>query len=285
MRMMMISDHADQLAEIGSKEAGGQNIYVYNVAKFLSEVGYSIDVYTRWDQKSKKEVVQVNPRWRVIRVAAGPKSYVPRDNCLPLTDEFRDNIIKRIRQEKIKYDVIHANYWMAGLIGMALHFRYSIPLVYVYHSIGHVRLNVMRQYNQTADYVFYRQRLAAEKTIAHVATGIIATSPVEKQIIKQYFGVDGDKVTVIPIGVDRSVFKAIPTAQARQQLQWDITSKIAVYVGRLEWRKGIGTLVQACASVVKTFPTAPLYIIGGAKNKSTVDQEVNEEQRLQFIAE
>ena len=93
MRMMMISDHADPLAEIGSKEAGGQNIYVYNVAKFLSEAGYSIDVYTRWDQKSKKEVVQVNPRWRVIRVAAGPKSYVPRDNCLPLTDEFRDNII------------------------------------------------------------------------------------------------------------------------------------------------------------------------------------------------
>lgn len=285
MRIMMISDHADPLAEIGSKEAGGQNIYVYNVAKFLCDLGHQVDVYTRWDQKSKKELVQVNPRWRVIRVAAGPKSYVPRDSCLPLTDEFRDNIIKRIRLEKIKYDLIHANYWMAGLIGMALHFRYSIPLVYVYHSIGQVRLNVMRQYNQTADYVFYQQRLAAEKTIAHVATGIIATSPVEKQIIKQYFEVDGEKITVIPIGVDRSIFPPIPTVQARQQLQWDITSKIAVYVGRIEWRKGIGTLVQALANVIKSFPSIQLYIIGGGKTKATVDQELNEQQRLQFIAE
>lgn len=285
MRIMMISDHADPLAEIGSKEAGGQNIYVYNVAKILSEAGHNVDVYTRWDQKSKKEIVQVNPRWRVIRVTAGPKSYVPRDSCLPLTDEFRTNISKRIRQEKIKYDLIHANYWMAGLIGMALHFQYSIPMVYVYHSIGQVRLNVMRQYNQTADYVFYRQRLAAEKTIAHVATSIIATSPVEKQMIKQYFGVDGEKIVVIPIGIDRSMFYPLPTAQARQQLEWDITNKIAVFVGRLEWRKGIGTLVQAFAAVIKIFPSAQLYIIGGSKVKSTVDQELNEQQRLQFIAE
>ncbi len=285
MRIAMISDHADPLAEIGSKEAGGQNIYVYYVAKFLSELGHQVDVYTRWDQKNKKEVVQVNPQWRVIRVQAGPKSYVPRDSCLPLTDEFRDNIIKRIRQEKIKYDLIHANYWMAGLIGMALHYQYGIPLVYVYHSIGQVRLNVMRQYNQLADYVFYRQRLAAEKTIAHVATGIIATSPVEKQIIKQYFEVDSEKITVIPIGIDRTIFFPLTTQQARQQLQWDITNKVVVFVGRLEWRKGIGTLVQAFANVIKAFPSAQLYIIGGAKTKLAVDQELNEQQRLQFIAE
>lgn len=285
MRIMMISDHADPLAEIGSKEAGGQNIYVYNVAKFLSEAGHDVDVYTRWDQKSKKEIVQLNPHWRVIRVQAGAKTYIPRDSCLPLIDEFRDNIIRQIRQEKLTYHLIHANYWMAGLIGMALHYRYAIPLVYVYHSIGQVRLNIMRQYNQMADYIFFRQRLAAEKTIAHVANGIIATSPVEKQAIKQYFEIDSEKITVIPIGIDPAVFSPVPTAQARQILQWDITSKIILYVGRLEWRKGIGTLVQAFPSVLKAFPSAQLYIIGGTKSKTGVDPEVNETQRLQFIAE
>lgn len=36
MRILLISDHADPLAEIGSKEAGGQNIYVYYLAKLLN---------------------------------------------------------------------------------------------------------------------------------------------------------------------------------------------------------------------------------------------------------
>jgi len=60
MRILLISDHADPLAEIGSKEAGGQNIYVFYLAKFLCRLGILVDVYTRWDRKNKKEIVKFN---------------------------------------------------------------------------------------------------------------------------------------------------------------------------------------------------------------------------------
>ncbi len=49
MHVLMISDHADPLATIGSKESGGQNVYVMNIARRLAAQGHYVDVYTRWD--------------------------------------------------------------------------------------------------------------------------------------------------------------------------------------------------------------------------------------------
>lgn len=45
MKILMIYDHADPLSEIGSKEAGGQNIYVYSLARYLAKLGHCVDIY------------------------------------------------------------------------------------------------------------------------------------------------------------------------------------------------------------------------------------------------
>ena len=52
MRILIISDHSDPLAKIGSKEAGGQNVYLYYLGKTLGQAGVKVDVFTRWDQRN-----------------------------------------------------------------------------------------------------------------------------------------------------------------------------------------------------------------------------------------
>lgn len=71
-RIALISEHASPLGVIGGVDAGGQNIYVANVAKQLAERGLDVDVYTRCDNAHLPEVVQISPRMRVIHVPAGP---------------------------------------------------------------------------------------------------------------------------------------------------------------------------------------------------------------------
>ena len=264
MRILLISDHADPLAEIGSKEAGGQNIYVFYLAKFLCRLGIFVDVYTRWDRRNKKEIIKLNGHLRVIRVKAGSKKYMPRDNFIGVVDEFAKNVAKRIKTEKIEYDIIHTNYWYSGIIGLKIAQFIEKPLVHVYHSIGKVRFESLKNLKlQESDSDFFKRRMIAEKEIAQKASGIIATSPVEKTIIKNLFGIREEKIKTIPIGVDIKIFKPIKTGKARRLLGINDKKKIILYVGRIEWRKGIGTLIYAFKEVIKRYPSAKLYIVGG----------------------
>ena len=276
----MISDHADPLAEIGSKEAGGQNIYVLYLAKFLCRIGIYVDVYTRWDRKNKKEVVKMNNFVRIIRVKAGPKRHIPRDDFLNVVDEFSDNVIKRIYKENQKYDIIHSNYWYSGIIGLKIAKIIKLPMVHVYHSIGKVRFDTLKNFKlHEGDNVFFQKRIEIEKKIAHDSTAIVSTSPVEKGILKKIFDIPGDKIKVIPIGVDTDVFRPIKRKSKKHN-----NGKYILYVGRIEWRKGLGTLIYAFREILSDYPGMKLKIIGGGKSSTAKKLEEAEGDRLKKIA-
>lgn len=280
MRILMISDHADPLAEIGSKEAGGQNIYIYYLAKFLGRLGIFVDVFTRWDRKNKKEIIAINSHVRVIRVKAGPKKYMPRDNFLRVTKEFLDNALKIIQKENLKYDIIHSNYWYSGVIGLKISKILKIPIVHVYHSIGKIRFETLKKFKlQKSDYDLFQKRIATENEIAWKTDAIVATSPVEKDIIKKIFGVPSEKIKPIAIGVDTNIFRPVRTKKYKNN-----NERIILYVGRIEWRKGIGTLLYAFKEVLLKYPNAKLQIVGGGRSQGTKKLEKDECSRLKKIA-
>ena len=49
MRIALVSEHASPLAVAGGVDAGGQNIYVANIAKEFARMGHAVDVFTRRD--------------------------------------------------------------------------------------------------------------------------------------------------------------------------------------------------------------------------------------------
>lgn len=281
MRILMISDHSDPLVPLGSKEAGGQNAYVYYLSRFLGRLGVDIDIYTRWNQANKRPVVQVSDHVRVIRIAAGPKEFLPKEKFLNVIDEFTKNIYNTVKLNHLRYDIIHTNYWYSGLAGLRLSQLLNLrPLVHVYHSIGKVRLDVLKHFPlQQSDKAFLRKRLAAEELIATKSQGIIATSPVEKRLVQKFYHVK-DKIKVIPIGVDQTIFYPVDYTRTRKQLAWPMNQHIILYVGRLDWRKGIDTLLHALYAIVKVRPEYHLYIIGG-EQATQASLHVGEQHRLQ----
>ena len=79
----LISEHASPLATAGGIDAGGQNIYVAQIARELGRLGYSVDVFTRRDSDRLPEMVDYAPNVRVINVPAGPAKY-RRQHNLPV---------------------------------------------------------------------------------------------------------------------------------------------------------------------------------------------------------
>lgn len=277
----MISDHADPLAKVGSKESGGQNIYVMNTASLLVRQGHKVDVYTRWDARSKQEVVQVRPGLRIIRVSAGPRGYMPRDSFLNIVGDFAARIKERMLAEEIQYDVVFSHYWFSGVIGLDIAKEYGIPQTHVYHSIGQIKYETLKKVHpEEVDDDLFRTRNAWEKRIAQECTSIITTSPVEQDDIVRVFGIPRKKTICIPVGVDTQLFKPRSQKWCRQKLKLVLDKPIVVYVGRLEWRKGIATLIRA----LNTLADAELYIIGGGSSKYTRTLDAAERERLQGIA-
>jgi len=280
LRILIISDHADPLAKIGSKEAGGQNVYVANIAALLAKLGHGVDVYTRWDSASKREVVQPAPHFRVIRVKAGPKKYIPRDTFLSVVDEFVDNVKQRIAQEHIGYDIVFSHYWFSGVAGLRLARYYGIPQTHIYHSIGQIRRSALEQFSPGGvDKEFFAIRASWEQRIARQSRSLIATSPMERDNIVRLFGVERDKIAVIPIGVDTEVFRPYRTTQLRHRLAGH-KRPIVLYVGRLEWAKGVSTLIKAMKKIVTMRPGAQLWVIGGGDTRGTQQLDLAERRRL-----
>jgi dienelactone hydrolase len=77
-RVALISEHASPLAAPGGVDAGGQNVYVGQIARRLAQTGYAVDVFTRRDDPRLAEVTAWLDGVRIIHVPAGPPRRLPK---------------------------------------------------------------------------------------------------------------------------------------------------------------------------------------------------------------
>ena len=137
LRIALISEHASPLACIGGADAGGQNIYVDHVARNLAARGHRVDVFTRRDDADAPAEVALAPRARVIHVPAGPARFIPKEAMFDHMPEFA-RATERIASHAA-YDVVHANFFMSGMVARHLQRRLGLPFVMTFHALGLVR--------------------------------------------------------------------------------------------------------------------------------------------------
>ncbi|MCL6432666.1 MAG: glycosyltransferase family 1 protein [Leptolyngbyaceae cyanobacterium HOT.MB2.61] len=284
----LISDHGDPAAEIGKEEAGGQNVYVRRVGEALAKLGWQVDMFTRKTRLEDPAIVQHSPHCRTIRLVAGPQEFIPRDQLFDYMPEFVESFRKFQSKEGANYPLVHTNYWMSAWVGLQLKEQSNIQLVHTYHSLGAIKYQTMNVRPAIAD-----TRLAIEKQILEQANCVVATSPQEEEALRTLVSQQG-QIEIIPCGTDIENFHTIPKAEARAKLGFKLNEEIVLYVGRFDPRKGIETLVRACAQLkarseqlnqgslqsngfhtaaVNPHPSLRLVIVGGSDPDLTDGQE------------
>lgn len=238
-RIALISVHGDPAIEIGKEEAGGQNVYVRQVGEALSRLGWQVDMFSRKVSVDQEDIVQHNSRCRTIRLTAGPVEFVPRDNGFKYLPEFVEQLLEFQKQNSIKYELVHTNYWLSSWVGLQLKQIQGSKQVHTYHSLGIVKYNTIENIPLVAS-----QRLAVEKEVLETAERIVATSPQEKQHMRTLVSHQGN-IDIIPCGTDIRHFGSVDRQAAREALGIDPQAKVVLYVGRFDPRKGIETLVRA----------------------------------------
>jgi D-inositol-3-phosphate glycosyltransferase len=273
-----ISDHASPLADLGGVDTGGQNVYVGQLCRFLANQGYRIDLYTRWENPAQPQVVNWLPNVRVIHVKAGLVDIRPKEELLPLMDEFRENMLAFIRQEKLNYELIHAHFFMSALVAAQIKQLLGVPYTVTFHALGHIR-----QIHQGSNDKFPPERIAIEKDVARQADRIIAECPQDRDDLIRYYDVPADKITIIPCGYSEDEFYPVEKKEARKKLNLHPDEAVLLQLGRMVPRKGVDNVVKAVGKLKTSGKKVKLVIVGGECDEP--DPARNPElARLQNIA-
>jgi phosphoheptose isomerase len=257
-RVALISEHASPLAMLGGVDAGGQNVYVDQIARHLSARGWLVDVLTRRDAEDLPEVVPLADGGRVVHIDAGPPEPLPKEQLLPFMPRFAENVLAFCRRERRPYDLMHANFFMSGLVAAEVKRTLGTPFVITFHALGKVR----RLHQGTAD-GFPDARFGIEERVAREADRIIAECPQDEDDLVRLYGADPAKVRIVPCGFDHDELWPVPKAEARERLGLDRDERVVLQLGRMVPRKGVEDVIRGFGKLAERGVDAHLLVVGG----------------------
>jgi D-inositol-3-phosphate glycosyltransferase len=254
--------HTSPLAQPGTGDGGGMNVYVKELATALSRAGVACDVYTRADD-DVPAIVDVEPGFRLHHIAAGPLAPVPRHELPELVDAFTDGVLARM-QTGHPAEAIHANYWLSGVAGHRIKHALDLPLVSTFHTLDRVKAQI----DVSDDGVLRSQ---SEAAVIGCSDAIVANCDDEVRQLVHLYGADATRIEVVPLGVDHAFFGPNPTRladgrvnrrQARRAIGFDEDSPMLLFVGRIQPLKNADVAICTLASL-DAHPDAHLVIVGG----------------------
>lgn len=226
----------------------------------LSKMGHQVFIFSQ----SANDYVDSEPY--VFRY---PSIELPIHNHFPIAIPISPFINKLL--PSLKLDVIHAHHpFLLGQIAANKAEDLNIPLVFTFHT----------RYRDYSHYLSLNQNLV--KDAIHNWLGnymekcqhIIVPSQSIKDLVENMYGIKS-QVSVIPTGIDLSVFENLNRESVRREYKWQ-DDTILISVGRLAKEKNFQTLIRACAIVFKVIPNTRLVIIGEGEERRFIENLIYE---------
>jgi D-inositol-3-phosphate glycosyltransferase len=259
-RVALLCLHSSPLAPLGSTDAGGMNLYVHLLAKKLGAGGVLVDVFTRRTGKRAPEIVQLGEGARLIHVLGGQPARLPK-RLLPFhLHEMVDGIRCFADREKIRYDVFHSHYWLSGLAAIQLRTDPCVPIVHMFHTLSRVKEIHVGEVDPRDTSI----RVDGERACLGVADAVVGATAGELDYLEKLYHSSPRSFSVIPPGVDISVFRPIGKEESRRTLSIG-EGTIILFVGRPDRIKGFHVLLQAVSDIRQTLGTdVKLLVVGAA---------------------
>lgn len=249
-RVAVLSLHTSPLAQPGTGDGGGMNVYVRELVSALAQAGVHCRVYVRRWADDQPKTVTVEPGFEVVHVPAGPVD-LPKEALSAHVEEFADWVAEDIAE--FGADVIHANYWLSGVAGLLLKQRLQLPLVTTFHTLARVKA--------ISGDPEPEKRAEAEARVMGCADTILANCTPESDQLIEFYDADPDRIEIVPPGVDHAFFSPGHQAGARWALGTD-DSPLLLFVGRIQPLKGLDVAISALARAERD--DARLWVVGGA---------------------
>src|SRR5712692_4367245 len=136
----MLSVHTSPLDTPGrTRDAGGMNVYIHELARELGHSQVTTDIFTRRTSEYQPYIVQLNPHVRVIHIQAGPAAPIHKHDLYSYLPAFTQRIDEFRFSERQHYDILHSHYWLSGVAAMQLAQRWDVPHVTMFHTLAYLK--------------------------------------------------------------------------------------------------------------------------------------------------
>src|SRR6202453_1684172 len=221
-RLAVLSLHTSPLAQPGTGDGGGMNVYVRELTSSLARSDVACDGFTRAWSPALPAVVDEFTAAVLERMAAAPQA------------------------GELPYTSVHANYWLSGLSGHVIKHELNLPLVCTFHTLDRVKAETMPE-EVEAD--MPHRRAEAEATIIDCSDAVLASCTVEAEQIASLYGADPDRIRIVPLGVDHAFFGPGHRPQARRALGLPLDGRLLLFVGRIQPLKRADVAIETLAEL------------------------------------
>ena len=240
---------------------GGLSRHVYELSRHLAQEGHDVTVYTRGHPDAPDE--EVVEGVRLARVQGYPP---PLDDLIPWTLTFNIALIHRAMDELAagRADVLHAHDWLVAYASTVLADLCSLPLVATIHATERGR---------------HRGRLPGprqtfvhevERWLVSQAERVITCSAFMRDQVASSLGADEQRLDLIPNEVDLKPFSDTEKDEGRSE------RPTILFAGRLEYEKGVQTLLEAMPEIAARMPEARLLLAGNGTYRPELERLTGE---------
>ncbi len=192
-RVAMVTVHTSPLAQPGTGDAGGMNVYVVEVARQLARLGTAVDLFTRTTSAAQPDVVEVEPGVVVRHVAAGPYEGLSKEDLPGQLCAFAAGMMRvAAHAPPGYYDLVHSHYWLSGQVGWLAADRWGVPLVHTMHTMARVK----NLHLADGDEPEPRGREIGEAQVVEAADRLVANTEREAAELVELYGADPERVAV-----------------------------------------------------------------------------------------
>ncbi|RZT18140.1 D-inositol-3-phosphate glycosyltransferase [Mycobacterium sp. BK558] len=255
-RVAVLSVHTSPLAQPGTGDAGGMNVYVLQTALELAQRGVEVEIFTRATSSTDPAVVRVAPGVLVRNVVAGPFEGLDKNDLPTQLCAFTAGVLRaEATHEPGYYDIVHSHYWLSGQVGWLAADRWAVPLVHTAHTLAAVKNAALA----VGDSPEPPMRAIGEQQVVDEADRLIVNTEHEAAQLVSLHQADPSRIDVVYPGVDLGTFTPGDRGAARAALGLDPQVPVVAFVGRIQPLKAPDVLLRAVARL----PEVRLLIAGG----------------------
>ncbi|MBV9090055.1 MAG: D-inositol-3-phosphate glycosyltransferase [Mycobacteriaceae bacterium] len=259
-RVAVLSVHTSPLAQPGTGDAGGMNVYILQTALDIARRGVAVEIFTRATSSADPPIVPVAPGVLVRNVVAGPFEGLGKNDLPTQLCAFTAGVLRaEANHEPGYYDIVHSHYWLSGQVGWLARDRWAVPLVHSAHTLAAVK-NAALADGDTPEPPL---RAVGEQQVVDEADRLIANTEDEARQLISLHHADASRIDVVHPGVDLQVFTPGDRGAARAALGVAPDEQVVAFVGRIQPLKAPDVLLRAAARLTARFSRLRVVVAGG----------------------
>lgn len=293
-RIAVLSFHTSPLAQPGTGDAGGLNVYVLQSARRLARRGVEVEIFTRATHSSQPPVEDAGDGVLVRNIVAGPFEGLRKEDLPTQLCPFVAGVMRaEAGQAPGHYDLIHSHYWLSGQAGLVAAEHWGVPLVHTAHTLAEVKNAVLA----AGDTPEPDSRRIGEQQIVDAADRLVVNTIGERDELVGYYDADPADIDVVSPGADLEQYSPGSergTEKARRTLGLAQKTEVIAFIGRIQPLKAPDVLVRALAEIARAQPHRDirLLVVGGPSGsglerpRSLMDlaDELGVADRVNFLA-